>query len=101
MTTPERLARTSDLFTLLTHLVADDFAGTPACAELDPELFFPEIGQDAKARKAKAVCAGCEIREACRDYAVRRGEVFGVWGGTSPMERRQMRRAQLDRQGAA
>jgi WhiB family redox-sensing transcriptional regulator len=96
MTTPERLARADSLFTLLTHLVANDFAGHPACAEVDPELFFPEVGETTKVAKAKAICAGCEIREACAAYAVRRGEAFGVWGGTTPTERQEMRRAQRE-----
>jgi WhiB family redox-sensing transcriptional regulator len=82
-----------NLFALLTHLVVDEFAGHPACAEVDPELFFPEIGDTSKVAKAKAICAGCEIREACANYAVRRCEPHGVWGGTTFMERREMRRA--------
>jgi WhiB family transcriptional regulator, redox-sensing transcriptional regulator len=91
------------LFDLLTHLVADDFAGHPACAEVDPELFFPEVGETTKVAKAKVICAGCEIREACLDFALRHGEAFGVWGGTTPMERREMWRVRREssRQAAA
>jgi WhiB family redox-sensing transcriptional regulator len=92
MTTPNRLVRADTLFLLLTHLVADDFAGHPACAEIDPELFFPETGETLKAARAKAVCAGCEIRDACAEYAVRRGEPYGVWGGLTVDERRDLRR---------
>jgi WhiB family redox-sensing transcriptional regulator len=79
-----------DLFTLLSRLVVDDLAGNAACAEVDPELFFPEQGESAGA--AKAVCARCEIREACLAYAVRRGEPHGVWGAASVMERRALAR---------
>jgi WhiB family transcriptional regulator, redox-sensing transcriptional regulator len=55
------------------------------CAQVDPELFFPEKGQPS--RKALAVCAACPVRETCR-------EVFGpllpvgVVGGTTAMARR-------------
>jgi WhiB family transcriptional regulator, redox-sensing transcriptional regulator len=93
VTTWNRLAHADTLFVLLTQLVVDDFAGHPACAEVDSELFFPEVGDTSTVVKAKAICAGCEIREACADRAVRGGEPFGVWGGTTPTERREMRRA--------
>jgi WhiB family transcriptional regulator, redox-sensing transcriptional regulator len=103
VTAQDRLARVDGLFDLLGHLVANDFAGHPLCAEVDPELFYPEVGETSKVAKAKAICAGCEIREACAAYAVRRGEAFGVWGGTTPMERQEMRRVRREssRQAAA
>jgi WhiB family transcriptional regulator, redox-sensing transcriptional regulator len=97
----ERLARADTLFTLLTHLVADDFAGHPACAEVDPELFFPEKGESVKAANAKAICDGCEIRAACAAYAVRRGEPHGIWGGMTPEERREVRRGLAGRRAVA
>jgi WhiB family transcriptional regulator, redox-sensing transcriptional regulator len=57
-----------------------------ACAGEDPDMFFPK--RDAPARAAKAVCAGCPVREACRDYAVRAPIMLaGVWGGTTERER--------------
>ena len=61
------------------------------CAETDPDLFFPEPG--ATARPAKAICARCHIRTACRDYAIEHGEQWGVWGGLSERELRAATRA--------
>lgn len=61
-----------------------------ACIGIDPELFFPERGESL--REAKRVCYGCEVREACLDYALEMGEKFGVWGGQSERERRRIRR---------
>lgn len=68
-----------------------------ACQE-DPELFFPvaEEGSDAfaaQAARAVAVCEGCPFREECREFAVRSGQEFGVWGGSLPSERRVERAA--------
>jgi WhiB family redox-sensing transcriptional regulator len=60
------------------------------CAEVDPELFFPEQG--ASPRDAKRICRGCPVRGECLDYAAEHG-LLGVWGGTTAQERRQMRRA--------
>jgi len=60
------------------------------CAQVDPELFYPETGEPN--RHAKRVCAGCEVRAECLAYALAHRERFGVWGGTSERERRRMRR---------
>lgn len=67
---------------------APRFDGTQPCAETDPEAFFSEDGQYTA---AKRVCSACEWREPCLDYALR-VNVEGVWGGTSPRERRTLRR---------
>lgn len=68
------------------ELVWQDYANCLGC---DPELFFPERG--ATTREAKAVCAGCAVREDCLEYAVAKGEKFGIWGGKSERERRRIR----------
>jgi WhiB family redox-sensing transcriptional regulator len=60
------------------------------CLGVDPDLFFPERG--ASTREAKAVCAGCEVRVDCLEYALANGEKFGIWGGLSERERRRLRR---------
>lgn len=65
------------------------------CRNLDPDLFFPEgkgIPTQRKIKLARQVCATCPVRAECLDYALRTGQDFGVWGGTVPMERRDMRR---------
>nr|WP_229904984.1 WhiB family transcriptional regulator [Lentzea cavernae] len=77
-----------------------NFGGHPACADEDPELFFPEPGQVGQAREAKKVCAACPIRMPCVSYALRHG-VTGVWGGTTEDERREMHRADRTRKAAA
>ena len=61
------------------------------CAQVDPELFYPEAG--APNRDAKRVCAGCEVRAECLAYAIAHRERHGVWGGTTERERRRLRRA--------
>ncbi|ADP83820.1 WhiB family transcriptional regulator [Pseudofrankia inefficax] len=78
---------------LLIHLMAEaeDWRERAVCAQTDPEAFFPEKGQSA--REAKRVCAGCEVRSECLQYALDNDERFGVWGGLSERERRARRRA--------
>lgn len=61
------------------------------CNGVSGDLFFPERG--ASTAEAKEVCRGCDVREDCLDYALTRGERFGIWGGKSERERRHLRRA--------
>jgi WhiB family redox-sensing transcriptional regulator len=60
------------------------------CAQTDPEAFFPEKG--GSTREAKAVCASCEVRAQCLEYALENDERFGIWGGMSERERRRYKR---------
>lgn len=64
-----------------------------ACVGMDPELFHPHDGENAKAEAARAVCAGCPVRNECLDDAVTANVQYGVWGGTTPRERRRLRKA--------
>jgi Transcription factor WhiB len=59
-----------------------------SCVHADPDVFFPDKGGSAAA--AKAVCAGCPVRTDCLDYALANSERFGVWGGLSERERRNL-----------
>jgi WhiB family redox-sensing transcriptional regulator len=52
--------------------------------------FFPARGEST--RDAKAVCAGCPVREECLEFALRLKVAHGVWGGLSERERRTLRR---------
>lgn len=65
------------------------------CAEVEPEIFFPERGGSSKA--ARAVCGKCQVRAECLEYALNNKEQFGIWGGTSERERRGLRRDRLRR----
>jgi WhiB family transcriptional regulator, redox-sensing transcriptional regulator len=69
----------------------DSWRALAACrsGELPTAAFFPGRGESGEA--AKAVCAGCPVRQPCLDFAVATNQP-GVWGGTSDRERRQMRR---------
>ncbi|MEU9956385.1 WhiB family transcriptional regulator [Streptomyces sp. NPDC050982] len=61
-----------------------------ACAEEDPELFFP-VGTVGPARRdiaaAKRVCARCPVAGQCLAWALSTGQTSGVWGGTGEEER--------------
>jgi hypothetical protein len=60
---------------------------------MGPDLFFPERGQPTD--EAKAVCQGCPVSHACFMFAIQSGEIFGIWGGMSGDQRRQIRSPEL------
>ncbi|SBW21063.1 transcription factor WhiB [Candidatus Protofrankia californiensis] len=61
------------------------------CAQVDPELFFPEQGDGVGAQAARKICRRCGVQELC-------GQVFGpllshgIVGGQSAGERARTRR---------
>lgn len=61
------------------------------CAEVGGDLFFADKGQWAETFKAKTVCARCRVRSECLSYALQNGEQHGVWGGTTPEQRKHLR----------
>src|SRR6478735_9504172 len=68
----------------------DEWQERALCAQTDPEAFFPEKG--GSTREAKRICLGCEVKDACLDYALAHDERFGIWGGLSERERRRLKR---------
>lgn len=67
---------------------------------VDPELFFPVSEYGPAVRQvavAKAICARCPVASDCLVWALRAGEAAGIWGGTTPEERRELRLADSDR----
>jgi WhiB family redox-sensing transcriptional regulator len=61
-----------------------------ACAETDPELWFPELDSLWRVRQAKNICEKCPVAEACLQYALVNGFKEGIWGGLSPTERNRL-----------
>lgn len=61
-----------------------------ACRFADPDLFFPVSASGksvAQATLAKAICASCPVRRECLEFALRTGQVHGIWGGLTEEER--------------
>jgi WhiB family redox-sensing transcriptional regulator len=89
----------------LKGIFSDDYPdfsefGSPLCAESFPDAFFPEdsntIGTKGAGyryeREAKALCEKCPYRDRCLAYALKNGETYGIWGGTTEHQRRLLRR---------
>lgn len=72
------------------HSLTRAEAARALCAQADPEAWFPETGGSPHA--AKNVCARCPITARCLGIALARNEPHGIWGGTTPNQRRALRR---------
>jgi WhiB family transcriptional regulator, redox-sensing transcriptional regulator len=70
----------------------EDIERRAACAGQDTDVFFPHASGTAAVEKAKAVCRSCPVTQACLMQALRNGDEFAVLGGTTPDERRLIRR---------
>lgn len=66
------------------------------CRAQDATVFFPpshfehKPEREAREAKAKAICRRCPVQVQCLDWALAVREPFGVWGGRSESERKQI-----------
>lgn len=76
-----------------------------ACHGMGHLLFYGPEGEhqaerEVREEKAKAVCARCEVRPECLEYALERDDKCGIWAGEGADDRKNLRRRRM-RQGAA
>lgn len=71
-----------------------------ACKDEPQETFFPPSEGTPKDQpnhpmwaRGKAICQACPVRAECLAYALL-NEDYGLWGGRTSRERRQIRRQQ-------
>jgi WhiB family transcriptional regulator, redox-sensing transcriptional regulator len=55
-------------------------------------VFYPSQGQSIK--EARKICAPCPVKQECLDYALEKGERFGIWGGLTTRERNRILKKQ-------
>ncbi|MEL4358328.1 MULTISPECIES: WhiB family transcriptional regulator [unclassified Luteococcus] len=72
----------------MTLVEPDDWTLMARCRGMEDAL-FPE-GKDQK--RARAVCLGCPVRSTCLAEALDNRIEWGVWGGLTERERRQLLR---------
>ena len=81
-----------------------DWRRHAACRACSPDLFFPAGTTGAALHEieaAKAVCMACPVQSQCLRFALRTGQAYGIWGGTTEDERVTMRRLARGRRMAA
>lgn len=90
------MQRGYDLPDLAEILGRPEWMKDAACAEHQPELFFPKRGESLD--PARAVCAGCLVVEECLAFSLQPVAGLppnGVWAGTSERERRRLRSSSM------
>jgi WhiB family redox-sensing transcriptional regulator len=73
-------------------VASSPFDGTQLCISYSTDIFYPEEYEEADVAQAKTICNDCWIKDKCLAYALSTNEKEGVWGGTTPVERRRIRR---------
>lgn len=68
---------------------APDWQTRALCSQTDPEAFFPEQG--GSPHLAKRICGRCEVKDDCLRHALDHNERYGIWGGLSEQERRNLK----------
>lgn len=60
----------------------------------DPDTFFPDPSDISKVAVAKSICAECPLAFDCLETAMADSDLrkWGIWGGTTPDERKNMMR---------
>lgn len=68
-----------------------------ACKGQPVELFFPQKGGGGvkAVKKAKVFCDVCPVAEPCLQYGVLVNDRQGIYGGTTPLQRRAMKRTHV------
>lgn len=65
--------------------------GADSTTGFDP--WFPLAGFDNQGTAAKRVCASCPVKDECLAVALTYGEDYGIWGGLTAAERRDLNRS--------
>jgi WhiB family redox-sensing transcriptional regulator len=68
-----------------------DWMSRARCREIHPSVFFPSDGMGVEL--AQRICAECNERTPCLEYALANHIDHGVWGGASERERRRIARS--------
>lgn len=67
----------------------------PGC-ENAPDLWFTQdIGEKGSYVQLKdiiQICESCPVQNLCAEYAIEQKEEFGIWGGTTPGQRKILSR---------
>ena len=75
-------------------MIRDDWRSDAACRGMDPALFHPQVTEkrgsvaDRAYAQARRVCAVCPVADQCLACALTNDQRDGMWGGTTPRQRR-------------
>lgn len=80
----------------MTAAPSRDWQGQALCRGNQAHLFFApstlerKDERERRENKARSICAVCPVRPECTEYAMEIREPYGIWGGYTEVERRQL-----------
>lgn len=66
------------------HDVIETWMDQANCVGTNPESFFPYLDQFGKSRnlsQERRICAACDVRQQCANYALKINANAGLWAG--------------------
>lgn len=76
--------------------LVEEWQSASLCRGNHSHLFFPPSSFERKEERerrearAKAICRVCPVLGECREHSLTIREQFGIWGGMTEVERREM-----------
>lgn len=76
--------------------INDAWQANGLCRGNHSHLFFPpstferKDERERRELRARAICRVCPVQSDCLDYAMRIREPYGIWGGFTESERREL-----------
>lgn len=90
----EEMSAAEDYYSLVNNQFA--FVEEAACRGAGPELFFLNEEEKTinimKLAEARTICASCKVQKECLDFAMDNNIKSGIWAGTTPLQRKGLRR---------
>jgi WhiB family redox-sensing transcriptional regulator len=85
---------TNDRLLIALHKAIEEEGDVP-CQQV-PHIFYPEDqpkwnDRHFETREAKAICGTCPVLKECFTYGVVSAQPYGIWGGTSAEDRKDMK----------
>ena len=74
---------------IVTEAAALKWMDSALCSEVGGDEWFPAKGESVI--PAKSVCAACDVRAVCLEYALDHPELRGIWGGQTEAQRKTIR----------
>lgn len=87
---------TDDLRAELTGHVVTGWQSMGACRSTGDDTWFPEDTDTTGKTSAVGQCGFCPVRRSCLAYALAADEEYGVWGGTTELQRSVLVRDLVD-----
>src|SRR5438270_899253 len=78
---------TDELRAELTAHVLPGWQAMGACRSTGDDTWFPEDTDTTGKTEAVDLCSFCPVRRSCLAHALTTGEEYGVWGGTTELQR--------------